>query len=105
MVELTPEQQALAEAVSEVSEAAYRAGWMKGCEYDVWRLLHEGGRWGMADAEQLGPLLDEVRAALDRAGCWVVWDDHDPGPRPAPLSEWLPGYERWAATSVPRRPG
>ncbi|MEU6549000.1 hypothetical protein ABZ915_01765 [Streptomyces sp. NPDC046915] len=101
MAELTPGQRALAEVMSEVSELAYRAGWMRGCEFDVWRLLHEGGNWGMADAEQLAPLLAEVRAARDRAGCWIVWGDDDPGEQAVPLAEWLPRYETWAA-SMPR---
>ncbi|MGW7253591.1 hypothetical protein [Streptomyces sp. NPDC054834] len=103
MAELTPEQRVLAEAMSEVSESAYCAGWMDGCEYDVWRLLHEGGDWGMADAEQLAPLLTEVRTARDRAGCWIAWGDDDPDQWAVPLAEWLPRYETWAAASLPRR--
>lgn len=96
MTGLTPQQRALAEAMSEVSEAAFRAGWMEGTEYDVWRLLHHGGPWGMASAEQLVPLLADVRTALERAGCWIVWESDEPDERPVTLDQWQRLYRTWA---------
>ena len=96
MRELTSDERALAEAMSDVSELAYCAGWMQDTEYEVWRLLHEGGSWGQADAEHLAPLLADVRAAFDRAGCWIVWDDEHEE-QPITLGTWRSKYRAWAA--------
>ena len=101
MAKLTPEQRALAEAMSDVSELAYCAGWMDGTEYEVWRLLHEGGRWGWAGTEHLAPVVAEVRSAFERAGCWIVWDD-EREEQPVTLEAWRPLYEAWVART-PRR--
>ena len=95
MNNLTCEQRALAEAMSEVSETAYCAGWMRDTEYDVWRLLHEGGTWGQANADSLAMELSVVRAALEWAGCWIVWDDEHEE-QPVSLDQWRPMYEAWA---------
>ena len=96
MAELTPEQRVLAEAMSDVSERAYCAGWMQDTEYEVWRLLHDGGGWGWAEAEYLAPEVEAVRAAFERAGCWIVWDDEHEE-QPVTLEKWQPMYEAWAA--------
>lgn len=94
---LTPQQQALADAMSDVSETAYCAGWMDDTEYQVWRLLHGGSRWGMLDAEDLAEELDAVRKALEAAGCWIVWGDD--GEEPIPLDEWEKRYAAHKARS------
>ena len=102
MRDLTPDERALAEAMSDVSELAYCAGWMQDTEYEVWRLLHEGGDWGWAREEHLAPELAVVRAAFERACRWIVWDDvHEE--QPVALDEWRPMYEAWAAARTPRR--
>jgi len=94
MVELTADQRALAEAMSDVSERAYCAGWMDGTEYEVWRLLHEGGGWGWVGAEHLVSEMADVKAAFERAGCWIVWDD-DLEEQPITVDDWRQKYEAW----------
>jgi hypothetical protein len=42
LAELTPAQLALAEYMSELSEAAFHAGWMKDVEHGLWRAVHQG---------------------------------------------------------------
>ncbi|MFD8418098.1 hypothetical protein [Streptomyces sp. NPDC059466] len=99
MSELTLAQRALAEAMSEVSELAYRAGWMERTEYAVWQLLSTRGAWGQAGAEELAPLLDTVRDAFRRAGCWIVWADDAPDVQPVALAEWRRRYAAWAVVN------
>lgn len=92
---LNPVQQALARAMSDVSEAACFAGWMDGTEYGVWRLLYDGGTWGMADAVTLASELDAVRSAFAVADCWIVWDNDADGQEAVPLDQWERRYAEW----------
>lgn len=84
-LDLTYEQAELEDAMSDVSETSYCAGWMHGTEEAVWRLIHEGGDWGMCRWKFNDRELERVRRAMVAADCWIVWDN---GPKPVPLDEW-----------------
>ncbi|MFC8676699.1 DUF6221 family protein [Streptomyces griseorubiginosus] len=97
MHHLTPTLRALADAMSDVSEHAYCAGWLVDTEYEVWRLLHEeGGRWGQAGPDTLAPLLDAVRAARRRTNFWIVGDEAVGAEQAITYEAWRPMYEKWA---------
>ena len=70
--EPTPEQRALAEYMSELSEEAYCASWMSGLEYALWeavvRRRHAFGRlpFGTVEVERLRNLAREC-------GDWIVF--------------------------------
>ena len=92
---LTAEQFELAERISDVSEAAYCAAWMKGTEFAVWRLMQDGGTWGRVDSTRVAADLDAIRALVDRTGSWIVWeerDDGNDGQTALPLDEWFRRY-------------
>ncbi len=60
--------------MSELSEAAYYAGWMHGLEFALWRAVTEGPRrYGRLDitAEH----VSKLRELSDSAGGWIVFDD------------------------------
>jgi hypothetical protein len=87
--DLTPDQRRLAEAMSDLSEQTYCAGWMKNLEYGLWAAL-----LGVADTHHLHFELSAAeRAQLQRlsdaCGGWIVFD--------ASAGEtWLPRAE-WAS--------
>lgn len=72
--QLDPDSRALADFMSELSEAAYCAGWMNGLEFELWQALIGGprtyGRLEITD-EQLARLRDLSEAAKG----WIVFDD------------------------------
>lgn len=94
--------QRLAQAISDLSEDCWCAGWLDDCEHVLWEMLGitEPREWGMGyvtpeDAAKLKALSDE-------AGGWVYWhvplrDDGMPpedrwlstGPRFVAMADWL----------------
>jgi len=90
---LEPMEVALAQLMSDLSETAYCAGWHKGTEWFVWRLLVEGGTFGQVDVAQVATLLRAIAAVSEAADAWIVWDDVDDDPKAVPLDEWKARYE------------
>ena len=85
--DLTPDQQLLAETMSDLSEQTYCAGWMKNLEYGLWAAL-----LGVADTHGLHFELSEAeRAQLqtlsEACGGWIVFDETT-GETWLPLAEW-----------------
>lgn len=87
----TYKQRELYEAMSDVSEISYCAGWCSGNEEAVWRLIHRGGSYGMVSWEVGAHELERVRRAMRAADAWIVWDGNA-GPRVVPLAEWREGH-------------
>jgi len=94
---LTPQQRALYEAISDVSEARWCAGWLMGIEYQLWAELHDAGSRQGTD-ERDDAQLETVRTLSDAVGGWIIWADdqthpdlptNEWGPRFVPLPEWL----------------
>jgi hypothetical protein len=71
---LTVDQFALQLLLCSVSQSCYFASWMADTEYEVWRLLVEGGEWGRSDATAEQADLDEIRELSNRIGSWIVTD-------------------------------
>ncbi len=71
---MNPSAQALTDYMSELSEAAYSAGWMTGLEFALWRAVTEGPRrYGHLDitAEH----ISKLQTLSDACGGWIVFDD------------------------------
>jgi hypothetical protein len=72
--DLTPDQKALADAMSGVSEAAYSASWMTGLEFALWGLLASGEtRYGRATLKK--EEVENIRRLSEKCGGWIVFDD------------------------------
>jgi len=87
LTDLTYDQRALANAMSEISEAAYCAGWMDGLEYALWHLLTTGetryGRSKVTSEE-----LARLRSLSERCGGWIIYDEQKDETF-VPLDDWL----------------
>ncbi|MDX2111702.1 MAG: hypothetical protein SFY80_15830 [Verrucomicrobiota bacterium] len=71
---MNPSAQALTDYMSELSEAAYFAGWMQGLEFALWRAVTEGPRrYGHLDIT--ADHISKLRALSDVCGGWIVFDD------------------------------
>jgi hypothetical protein len=95
---LTVEQQALRNLISEVSERCWYAGWLHDAEFDVWRLMTEGGEWGRCASGDLDGLLAEIRDLSERLGVWITWNDRrkDCDHEPVSLGAWTKRFEVWS---------
>jgi hypothetical protein len=72
--DLTPDQKSLALAMSDVSEAAYCAGWMEGLEYALWHLMTTGEtRYGRSRVTK--EEIEKLQVLSGICGGWIVWDD------------------------------
>ncbi len=73
LTDLTPEQRALAEYMSELSEKAIHAGWIGNLEHALWRARIEGPfvytRLVMTDEH-----VATLREVNERWGGWIVYD-------------------------------
>ena len=94
---LTPQQHALYEAISDISEDRWCAGWLIGIEYQLWAELQgDSQQHGIDELDQAQ--FEKVRALADQVGGWIIWADDQThpdlptvewGPRFVPLPEWL----------------
>ena len=87
LADLTCDPRALAVAMSEISEAAYCAGWMHGLEYALWYLLTTGQtRYGRSNVTR--EELARLRILSERCGGWIVYDEQKDETF-VPLDDWL----------------
>ena len=72
--ELNKDERLLAELMSDISERAYCAGWMKGLEHALWSAVLGGGRqYGrhmISDSE-----LSELQELSNICSGWIVFDE------------------------------
>jgi len=60
--------------MSDLSEAAHCAGWMRGLEFALWRAVTEGPRrYGRLDIT--ADHISKLRTLSDACGGWIVFDD------------------------------
>lgn len=60
--------------MSELSEAAYSAGWMTGLEFVLWRAVTEGPRrYGYLDIT--ADHISKLQTLADACGGWIVFGD------------------------------
>lgn len=86
LADLTPDQKALANAMSEVSEEAYSAGWMAGLEYTLWAVLTtDERRYGRATLKH--ETIERLRKLSEQCGGWITFDDEREEVF-VPLADW-----------------
>ena len=98
LTDLTPEQLALAEYMSEISETTYHSGWEGGLEYHLWHVVQ---RYPLSCGRRLLDELDQehlqnLKALSDRCGGWIVYDDAT-AETFVPMDAWKARYETWRA--------
>ena len=84
--DLSSQQRELAEFMSSISERLYRAGWIDGLEFQLWRTASEE----RAELGQPEITKEEVRRLQElsaRCGGWIVFDDESEETF-VPLPEW-----------------
>jgi hypothetical protein len=97
--DLTLNQRALADYMSELSEEAYCAGWMMDLEYDLWNAVlghsNEYGRLALGDAE-----ISRLNKLAKECGGWVIFDDATQETW-VPMAEWERLFSVWTARCRP----
>ena len=92
----TPDQKALYDLMSDISEDCFFAVWITGNEYGVWDAINGNARgYEQASAEQ----LQKCRELSNLINGWVIWRDDQDDPD-MPLEEWGPyfiGMDEWIA--------
>jgi hypothetical protein len=89
--------------VNDLSRRAAAAKWLGDAEFDVWRLVTEGGRWGRVTSGDSTDQLSEALTISSKLGIWVGMDDETGFVKPIPIEAWLRSYERWRAGISPER--
>ena len=97
---LTLRQQELYEAMSEISEDCWHAGWMTGNEHAIWDAIQNGDRtYGQTLMDE--SLLATCKALSVELGGWIEWRDDEQGlpveqwgPYFVPMPEWLEKFAR-----------
>ena len=94
LADLTPEQRALAEYMSELSEKAWHAGWIAHLEYDLWRAINGGtSSFGQMFLTQVH--LQILRNLSERCCGWIVYTESEE--TFVPIDEWKKKYEAYRA--------
>ena len=97
--DLSPEQRALALAMSNISESAYCAGWMKGLEFALWHFLKTGKRkYGMSQVSD--DEIDQLRVLSEKCGGWVCFDDANDETF-VPMAKWEEMFRDGIAKHLP----
>jgi hypothetical protein len=93
---LEPEAQELAEYMSELSDEACYAGWMRDLEFELGQAVVDGpreyGRLSITDQH-----IGELRRLSEAARGWIVFDDKH-GKILLPMSQWKDRFETWTRT-------
>lgn len=90
---LSPDEFVLYQAMSDISEEQWFAGWLGGLEYTLWSALQGGELMGI-DRDALA----FVAAMSVKTGKWIIWRDDktmpfdEQGPYAVPLIDWLAIY-------------
>jgi len=97
--DLTADQLALAQHMSDLSERAYSAGWMQDLEFALWEALlgrrRDFGHLTFADKD-----LIALRALSNAAGGWIVF--HETREQVwIPNSDWENRFHAWSGSSQP----
>ncbi|MCF8169190.1 MAG: hypothetical protein K9K38_05340 [Rhodoferax sp.] len=86
---LTDAQWQLYDLMSQISEDSFCAGWLGGCEYDIWQALQGPDPWPASRA--MSPrhlrLCRKISKEIDG---WMYWAN---GPQFVPMAQWLEMFE------------
>ncbi len=74
MLQLRPDARKLADYMSDLSEVAYCAGWMRGLEYALWQAVLLGPR-RYGRLQITAEHIERLKSLSEAAGGWIVFDD------------------------------
>ena len=91
--DMTDDQIALMNKMSELSEFYYSAGWVSDLEYSLWRVL-QGETSAFAGGNLQASEIQALRDLSDKCGGWIIWkiDKYLLGEVFIPMNEWLIHY-------------
>jgi hypothetical protein len=99
--DLTPKQAELARYMSDLSEQAWRAGWMSGLEFALWDvLLGNRNKFGCLTFELAH--IERLRALSQACAGWITYDDGK-GELWVPVEEWRTRFDAWIESPESRR--
>jgi hypothetical protein len=85
---LHPDQQALSDLMSDMSERAWCAGWMDGLEYALWEaVIGRRKTYGLLTFTELE--VQQLRSLADKCGGWIVWSDDAAERKWVAMEIWL----------------
>lgn len=90
-----PKVYELSDAISDISEDFWCAGWLIDVEYDLFAMIcgdrdRDYGFGKVSHAE-----LDHLDELSHQIGGWIYWSDADDGETFIPMNEWETMYEKW----------
>ena len=100
LADLNPEQRALANYMSEISETAWHAGWMAHLEHDLWQAI-TGGSNSFGQMVLSQEHLRKLISLSERCGGWIVFDDRSEETF-VPIDEWKKRHEAYRTESLGR---
>jgi len=86
---MNPAEAALADYMSELSQAAYCAGWMEDLEYDLWRAV-ESGPFEYGFLNLTAEHTKKLRSLSEACGGWIIFADEE---QFIPLNRWRTMYD------------
>jgi len=110
---LTESQRALADAMSEVSEYCWFAGWLVDTEYHLWRFVIDPSDqtiWGNYPVSL--ETREQLRRLSDAIGGWIHWSAGEDSEAFIASGDWQTKFDAWlrewkaseeAPTKLPRR--
>jgi hypothetical protein len=91
--DLTEDQRALAQYMSDLSEEAYYAGWMEGLEYALWQVvLGERSEYGLLTFSP--EHVSELRRLSASCAGWIAFED-EVGETWVSQPEWERRFSGW----------
>lgn len=78
----------LVNAVREISDRCWCAGWMDGIEKTVWQAVLDDRDCGIGQGYVTREELIFIKALAERCDSWVIWGDITHGECEIPLSLW-----------------
>lgn len=96
MDDLTEAQRRLADFMSELSEQAWSAGWMRGLEHELWRAVVSGPRL-VGRLQVTEEHVAQLRRMSADCNGWIAFDDE--------REETFVPIERWTANCASQPPG
>ena len=89
--DLSKQQKALCNLMSDVSEEDWAAGWMDGLEYALWHMILNGpAYYGFKFVDE--QTIQQLKHLSDQAGCWIIFDDTT-AEKAVSLSDWQGMFE------------
>lgn len=92
MNELTRDQQELSDLISDISNEAWQAGWVTGCEYRIWDCVFGGKSQLVPSHAMTAERQDRIRELSRKIDGWIYWRDDTNCPGLDDPCEWGPVF-------------